>query len=439
MVSTNRDSTCAFVLDKSCAPQKIFQETQTRVTNDGSSQSHPEVNSGCSLPIAIRGALSARPEGYPKSWDEKDADELNDQQTDILKIQKPLRKEDLERLVLPKVLPNNEDLARPFVQFLNIDSHHAIRLLTPKFQNPVFTPITVFCVGIATEDGCFFSGLEQELAMGHMYPTAPNEAISDDRSPICLSADYTKRSIIQAKYQQTAGNQENLHDHVQSAYLRSDSDLMITEGSSSDSSDSSDESSFVEGADNAMSGELGPGAWHCYTGVFDGNQSIIRVDGEAESITFASTIPPSFRACLDGITIGSDHAFDMSLCFGQGSEGEGEGAIAELAIFKGRLPMEDINLLEAHLMAKHEISVPQTPRNERIRGDYFSRLAHKLMDQTAARARRNKSTIGQSCPLKYMTELRHVAWKQTDPVTGERRGIKQIGDKRLHTGSTTSE
>lgn len=275
--------------------------------------------------------------------------------------------------------------------------------------------------------------------MGHMYPTTPNEKISDDRSPICLSADYAERSRNHGKSQQAAENHDNIHNHIQDAYLGSDSEVMITEESESDSSDSSDDSSDVECAANAVSGQLGPGAWHCYTGVFDGYESIIRVDGEEESTTFTSAIPPSFRACLDGITIGSDHAFDMSLCFGQGSEGEGEGAIAELAIFKGRLPVDDISLIESHLMAKHEISVPTIPRNERIRDDFYSRLAHKLIEQTPARARRNKSTIGHSVPLKYMTELRHVAWKQTDPVTGIRRGIKQIGDKRLHTGSTTSE
>ena len=33
---------------------------------------------------------------------------------------------------------------------------------------------------------------------------------------------------------------------------------------------------------------------------------------------------------LDGLTIGSDHVFDMSLCFGEGSDGEGVGSIAEI-------------------------------------------------------------------------------------------------------------
>ena len=56
-------------------------------------------------------------------------------------------------------------VVRPVVQFLNIDSNHAVRLVTPKFEEPIFTPLTVFCVGIATEDGCFFSGLRKKFEM----------------------------------------------------------------------------------------------------------------------------------------------------------------------------------------------------------------------------------------------------------------------------------
>ena len=227
---------------------------------------------------------------------------------------------------------------------------------------------------------------------------------------------------------------------MRETYLDSGCDFlnsMVTEESDSDS-ESSDDEGTLEGAAHAVSGQLGPGAWHCYTGVFDGNQSTIRIDGEEESTTLACTIPEGFRACLDGITIGSDHSFDMSLCFGQGSDGEGEGAIAELAFFKGRLPLEDICRLESHLMAKHGIPAPVTGRDERMQEDYLSRLAHKLMDQSAARAARNRDP-GVSIPLRCMTSLRHVAWKQRDNVTGRRRSIIRIGGKKLSTGSTTSE
>ena len=314
-----------------------------------------------------------------------------------------------------------------------MDSSHAIRLLTPRFEKPVFTPITVFCVAIATEDGCFFSGLKEELACGHMYPTLHSEAICEDRSPICLNANYTERPSFpyQDESEQVAiGNEHCLPDHIHNSYLGPVSEFLnptITEESDSDSR-SSDDSGDAEGAVNAVCGQLGPGTWHCYTVVFDGNQSIIRIDGEEETTTSTSTIPSSFQACLDGITIGSDQSFDMSLCFGQGSDGEGEGAIAELAFFKGRMSTRDITSLESHLMAKHEIPVDLKTRNERINEDYLSRYAHKLMNQSPARAGRIIDT-DFSVPLRYMTELPHVAWKQRNKVTGRHRLINRIGSK----------
>jgi hypothetical protein len=43
--------------------------------------------------------------------------------------------------------------------------------------------------------------------------------------------------------------------------------------------------------------------------------------------------PPTFQTFLDGLTIGSDHTFDMSLCFGHGSGGGGEGGWSWLKEF----------------------------------------------------------------------------------------------------------
>jgi hypothetical protein len=66
---------------------------------------------------------------------------------------------------------------------------------------------------------------------------------------------------------------------------------------------------------------------------------------------------------LDGLSIGSDHQFDMSLCYGE-IEGEcGQGAIAEIAVFKGAMEEPDIEQLEKHLMQKvsepgHRCHVP---------------------------------------------------------------------------------
>lgn len=212
-------------------------------------------------------------------------------------------------------------ILRPCIQFLNIDSSHAVRLFTPPFEKLETTPLTVFCVAIATEDGCFFSGLKKKMEMGHICGD-----ISEDRSPICLNADYID--------QRKGGNKENYSSmcsmssgvcNYHDCHQRN-SDRTSDIYSGSDHEEDVDDTKEV--CDNIIRGQLGPGMWHCYVVVFDGEKSVIRVDGVEESLTYDSMISPSFSACLDGITIGSDHVFDMSLCFGQGSDGEGEGAIS---------------------------------------------------------------------------------------------------------------
>jgi len=212
-------------------------------------------------------------------------------------------------------------ILRPCIQFLNIDSSHAVRLFTPPFEKLETTPLTVFCVAIATEDGCFFSGLKKKMEMGHICGD-----ISEDRSPICLNADYID--------QRKGGNEENCSSmHSMSSGVcnyhdchQRNSDHTSDVYSGSDYKE--DVEDTKEACDNIVRGQLGPGMWHCYVAVFDGEKSVIRIDGVEESLTYDSMISPSFLACLDGITIGSDHDFDMSLCFGQGSDGEGEGAIS---------------------------------------------------------------------------------------------------------------
>lgn len=313
-------------------------------------------------------------------------------------------------------------ILRPCIQFLNIGSNHAIRLFTPKFEKPISTPLTVFCVAIATEDGCFFSGLHKKFEMGHMHPTEYNNQIHDERSPICINADYTE---------------DDIHQEAEISTLdKSRADVTFLDSGCScfspfianqeDSSSTEDEDEYCE---NVIRGQLGPGVWHCYVAVFDGEGSIIRIDGEEEITTHASRIHPSFRAYLDGITIGSDHLFDMSLCFGQGSDGEGEGAISELVFFKGHLQPKDICSLESHLMSKHGIPSPAKPRKERVNDDYYSRLAHSLMDQAPTSAHQKPSTKEIPIPLRYMTKLRHVAWEQKHKVTGRQVSVQRIGAK----------
>ena len=117
----------------------------------------------------------------------------------------------------------------------------------------------------------------------------------------------------------------------------------------------------------------------------------------------------------------------MSLCFGQGSDGEGEGAIAELALFKGRLELEDIKLLEGQLMQRYGIQAPVIPKSEVVQNDQMSRLAHAMLSHPPRHRLFSSST--QRIPLRVMTKHRVVAWRQTNPVTGERILVQRIGTK----------
>ncbi|EJK60168.1 hypothetical protein THAOC_19531 [Thalassiosira oceanica] len=88
--------------------------------------------------------------------------------------------------------------------------------------------------------------------------------------------------------------------------------------------------------DRMRRGTTGPGLWHCYTAVFDGDRSVVRVDGAEEPRTTRETAglpdgsgPDSLEEAgtrvgdvpLDGLTIGSDHLFNESLCYGEFSSG----------------------------------------------------------------------------------------------------------------------
>jgi hypothetical protein len=86
-------------------------------------------------------------------------------------------------------------------------------------------------------------------------------------------------------------------------------------------------------------GRTGPGLWHIYSAVFDGENSIIRVDGTTEPTPTRENsdddIDDADKACnaskyvgsgiLDGLTIGADHKFDMSLCYGEIEGDSGQG------------------------------------------------------------------------------------------------------------------
>jgi len=52
-------------------------------------------------------------------------------------------------------------------------------------------PVTVFCVGITTKDGCFFLGSRGRFKMGRLYPTDPRNVLID-MSPLCIDANCVR-------------------------------------------------------------------------------------------------------------------------------------------------------------------------------------------------------------------------------------------------------
>jgi len=157
---------------------------------------------------------------------------------------------------------------------------------------------------------------------------------------------------------------------------------------------------------------------------------MIRVDGITEPQTETDVCIPRNTPGLDGLTIGSDHVFDMSLCYGGGDEGEGEGAISELAVFKGRLPLEDIQRMEKYLMKKHGISPCDDP-HERWQEDEWRRQSYALIAQPPPYRVR-----GEPVPLRVAANHRSVAWHRNCEVTGKEIAVSRIGCRAYGAGSS---
>ena len=467
--------------------------------------------------FAVRGCTLARPDGYCLRWDEDEQDieasllqsetlgtgnglhnpgqtgsskEENDRRRweyrrrrarQLLKQRKRERKrvmrERLPRIITstreksPSYLELGEDFQHGFdgrggrrqrsIQFLNADGDHAVRLRTTPFEcGSVRSPVTVFCVAIATEDGCFFSGLRNRFELGHLYPYNPRDALVD-MSPICLVTNQREDSVGQQTQVvlSKAGNaggtgallsgSEGRKYFDDSCHSSIPSHNMDSDDSSDDSCDDSKSSEGEkcscrfcstrinadecddEPDENIISrGLLGPGTWHCYVAVFDGESSMIRVDGITEPQTETDVCIPRNTPGLDGLTIGSDHVFDMSLCYGGGDEGEGEGAISELAVFKGRLPLEDIQRMEKYLMKKHGISPCDDP-HERWQEDEWRRQSYALIAQPPPYRVR-----GEPVPLRVAANHRSVAWHRNCEVTGKEIAVSRIGCRAYAAGSS---
>lgn len=391
--------------------------------------------------FAVRGATYARPEGYCLCWDKDHSvslkkslrqdtpSGLQEEEFRRLMRRRIRRRRELQREVLPRILystPNKieSSIRQPCVQFLNADSSHAVRLFTPPFMpGPVPAPITLFCVAIATEDGCFLSGLRNRFELGHLYPESARDNLIE-RSPICVCTD-----AVPIKSFDEYGNDE---------YNSDDSSCDMSLEAAGGNSGLKCECPFagigtiLEDEDDGQRrkvwrGRRGPGMWHCYVAVFDGNSSSIRIDGVNEPLKSMSSIPSVAGAYLDGLTIGADHTFDMSLCFGQGSDGEGEGAMGELAVFKGRLELKDIETIEYYLMNKHGIRTPAQSESEVAAEDQYARLAHGMLSHVPHH--KVLASGLKRVPLRYMARHRIVAWRQTNPVTGEAIRVPRIGSK----------
>ena len=179
-------------------------------------------------------------------------------------------------------------------------------------------------------------------------------------------------------------------------------------------------------------GLLGPGRWHLYVAVFDGEDSLIRIDGVEEPKICCDSAEASAPPVLDGLTIGSDHGFDMSLCYGGGDDGEGDGAIAELAVFKGHLSSADIQRMEEYLMKKHGIGIEREVQGgegktisiDRWQEDEWRRQAAALIAQPPP-----FRLQGDPVPLRVAANYRTVAWQRSSAVTGKVLQVSRIGCK----------
>lgn len=411
--------------------------------------------------FAVRGASLARPEGYCCCMDLVRGHRSSSWMS---------QRRDLQRDVLPRVLrlsPTNGSSPRPqtAVQFLNASGSHAVCMITPPFVQPLREPLTILLVGIATEDGCFVSGLRHRMEVGHLYPRSPDM----DWSGVCLAAaagyaamapspalpyrfssdddgDDTSQDDDADRDECKSKPRSNSYTSLNSLKCRCAFANVASKFDRSDGEwdDDDDQDPDVETLESCRihRGQTGPGQWRCYTAIFDGHlRSQIRVDGIPETISLQSPTQDDRRRrpsqvqlepMLDGLTIGSDHCFGMSLCCGFGSGGEGEGAIAEFVVFKGHLDDADLRALENDLMQRHGIPLSSQHPDDRNRESEWIRLSYALYAQT----RLSDEEAATRVPLRIMTKHPTVAWNQTNPVSGEQVSIPRIGVR--HTQACSS-
>ena len=449
--------------------------------------------------FSVRGATFARPHGYCLCWEDvscisevhRELSKIDDTNSDeyraLMHSLKAMKQQDMKRRMrmkdsLPRIcsstLAKNPDYHSPFgqiegrrqrcIQFLNAEKSRAVYMRTPPFDcGPIQAPVTMFMVGIATEDGCFVSGLTKRFELGHM--SYGNESADSlvELSAVCMATESsTNNSRSGTDYYQSSSPSDSDDSSVVNCSRTEDRGdmncqckIQVKRKYDNVSSYDDDEDSVSSVLDveetHIVRGALGPGRWHLYTAVFDGNNSMIRIDGMDEPMSlptesFAQHGIPS----LDGLTIGSDHAFNMSLCFGEGSDGEGAGSISELAVFKGKMNLEDMEVVENYLMKKHGIiygsvgfiddqkpnlmssaKMDRMPALGKLRDkwqeDRWMRDAHSLMMHYPPVS----PPSGGRIPLRVAARHRSVAWHRCCEVTGMPVRVSRIGSK-LSNGSS---
>lgn len=356
-----------------------------------------------------------------------------------------------------------EGIRQRSIQFLNADKSRAVYMRTPPFDcGEITSAVTMFVVAIALEDGCFVSGLEKRFELGHLYGDQLDTEI--EMSPICIATQRNSTDPGRAKKQVKEKLSNSSSDESDSSSDDSDHDQFQIDSHCrceiqckrkyEVASDDSDDEEVFEKVDEkrVIRGSLGPGKWHLYTAVFNGKESIIRVDGVPEPVNTSHIDYDDFPA-LDGLTIGSDHIFDMSLCFGEGSDGEGEGSISEIAVFRGAMVNDDLEQIEKFLLKKHGIIhgddrylrshtsqmdiIPETSevtmkiptQVNQWQENKWTKDAHALMVHAPP------FEVSTGVPLRVAARHRTVAWSRMCEVTGKQLHVSRIGAKKSNGSS----
>ena len=299
------------------------------------------------------------------------------------------------------------------VQFLNMEGTAAVRLRTNPFNcGAVPQPVTLFCVSVSMEDGCFLSGLRGRFELGHRYPDSDVASVIN-MSPFMLTASTIFPSPPRRG---KGGGYTSDSSGVDDASMSEDSD----DDDDDDDEDNDDEPPPDE---DIKRGITPPGRWHVYTAVFDGERSVLRVDGVPETSREEERGGGRQRGVgsgsLDGLTLGGDHMFDSPICSGSGTDGEGDGSIAEVVAFSGVLAQSDLESVERYLLAKHRIGKGSKGRKV---GDVHRRDAHALIAQAPP-----WNLDEFRVPLKYAAQERSMSWNRFSEVTRESFNIARIG------------